>query len=373
MADKTKIEWSDATWQPITGCSVESPGCTHCYAMKLAGGRLKHHPSRVGLTIDTKNGPVWNGEVRLNDDWLNQPIRWRRRRMIFVCAHSDLFHPSIPDDWIDTVFGIMWACLYGQDGEDGHIFQVLTKRSARMREYLSQDRREHWARAAVHYGGGIDPDGLWDQIMDFEGPHPRIWLGVSVEDQKRADERIPDLLATPAAVRWVSFEPLLGQVDATRVGGDQFGWGRVDAFNGLRYVRANPTEAGAEWQTEPVPRLDWAVVGFESGQNARPGDVAWARLLRDQCEAAGVPFLYKQHGEWISGKFDRRKGKMVCDPTPDHPTGRIFWTNPGEPQVHLWGEADHYWTHASARVGKAEAGRLLDGKIHDGYPVTVVP
>ena len=207
--------------------------------------------------------------------------------MIFVCAHSDLFHPSIPDEWIDTVFGIMWACLYGQNGEEGHIFQVLTKRSARMREYLSQDRREHWARAAVAYGGGIDPDGLWDQIMDFEGPHPRIWLGVSVEDQKRADERIPDLLATPAAVRWVSFEPLLGQVDATKVGGDQFGWGRVDALNGLRYVRANPTEAGAEWQTEPVPRLDWAVVGFESGQTltlhpADTTDLDWP--LSGACE-----------------------------------------------------------------------------------------
>jgi hypothetical protein len=117
-----------------------------------------------------------------------------------------------------------------------------------------------------------------------------------------------------------------------------------------------------------VTRLDWAVVGFESGQHARPGNVAWVRLLRDQCKEAGCKFLFKQHGEWISGKFDKRKGKMVCDPTPSHPKGRIFWTNPGQPKVHLWDEADHYWTNASALVGKAEAGRLLDGELHDGYP-----
>ena len=177
MADNSKIEWTDATWNPITGCSVTSGGCRLCYAMKLAGGRLKNHPSRAGLTIDTKNGPVWTGEVRLNHEWLDQPIRWGRQRQVFVCAHSDLFHPDVPDDWIDTIMGVMWACLYGRNEQDGHIFQVLTKRAQRMRDYFSTDRREAWARAAVNHGGGTDPDGIWDQVMNFDGPHPRIWLG----------------------------------------------------------------------------------------------------------------------------------------------------------------------------------------------------
>ena len=170
MADNSKIEWTDATWNPITGCSVTSGGCRLCYAMKLAGGRLKNHPSRAGLTIDTKNGPVWTGEVRLNHEWLDQPIRWGRQRQVFVCAHSDLFHPDVPDDWIDTIMGVMWACLYGRNEQDGHIFQVLTKRAQRMRDYFSTDRREAWARAAVNHGGGTDPDGIWDQVMNFDGP-----------------------------------------------------------------------------------------------------------------------------------------------------------------------------------------------------------
>ena len=107
MADRTHIEWADATWNPITGCSVVSPGCTNCYAMKLAGTRLKHHPSRAGLTRDTKAGPIWNGVLRLNEAWLDQPLRWKRPRMIFVCAHGDLFHEDVPNAWIDRVFAVM--------------------------------------------------------------------------------------------------------------------------------------------------------------------------------------------------------------------------------------------------------------------------
>ena len=121
MSDGTKIEWTDATWNPITGCSVVSPGCTNCYAMKLAGTRLQHHPSRTGLTKDTKAGPVWTGEVRFNEQWLDEPLRWKRPRMIFVCAHGDLFAEGVPDEWIDKTFAVM--ALAPQ-----HIFQVLTKR-----------------------------------------------------------------------------------------------------------------------------------------------------------------------------------------------------------------------------------------------------
>src|SRR5690606_24715195 len=150
---------------PITGCSVVSPGCTNCYAMRLAGTRLKDHPSRAGLTTMSKAGPVWNGTVRFNDKWLDQPLRWKRPRMVFVCAHGDLFHEAVPDEWIDQVFAVMELCPQ-------HIFQVVTKRSKRLRRYLTANT-----------------------------PLLNVWLGVSVEDQARAGERIPDLLATPAAVR----------------------------------------------------------------------------------------------------------------------------------------------------------------------------
>ena len=134
MADRSRIEWTDATWNPITGCSVVSPGCTNCYAMKLAGGRLRNHPSRQGLTRLQKKGagwrPVWTGEVRFNEQWLDQPLRWQRPRRVFVCAHGDLFHEHVPDEWIDRVFAVM--ALAGD-----HTFQVLTKRAERMHEYLS--------------------------------------------------------------------------------------------------------------------------------------------------------------------------------------------------------------------------------------------
>ena len=136
MADDTLIEWADATWNPITGCSVVSPGCANCYAMRLAGGRLKAAPSRAGLTLPSRAGPVWTGEVRFNRHWLDQPLRWRRPRRIFVCAHGDLFHEHVPNDWIDQVFAVM--ALAPQ-----HQFLVLTKRAERVRDYLeiTQPRR----------------------------------------------------------------------------------------------------------------------------------------------------------------------------------------------------------------------------------------
>lgn len=351
MAENTKIEWTDATWNPITGCSVTSPGCKHCYAMQLAGTRLKHHESRAGLTQDTSAGPVWTGEVRFNQQWLDQPIRWTKPRMIFVCAHADLFHESVPDEWIDIVVGIMWACLYGRNGTPGHIFQVLTKRAARMRDYFSTDRREAWARAAVNYGGGIDPDGIWDQVMGAEGPHPRIWLGVSVEDQKRADERIPDLLATPAAVRWVSAEPLLGPVDLRfHIFSEPTGNFRTNAGKRQMELR-KPADGG----------LHWVVLGGESGPKARPMHPQWARDLRDQCAEAGVPFLFKQWGDWAiashkNGHFDS-----------DMVRNSAYWIDRGG-QMHKPSSLDLDSPIAMFRMGKKAAGRHLDGHVHSAFP-----
>ena len=142
MADKTEIEWTDATWNPVTGCSIASPGCRHCYAMRLAGGRLKDLPSRRGLTRKGNAGPVWTGEVRFNEQWLIDPLRRRAPKRIFVCAHGDLFHPSVPTEWIDLVHAVM-ACA------PRHDFQVLTKRSLRMEAYFTDPDLEERVRTAA--------------------------------------------------------------------------------------------------------------------------------------------------------------------------------------------------------------------------------
>lgn len=355
MADGTHIEWTDATWNPITGCSVVSPGCTNCYAMRLAGTRLAHHPSRAGLTRDSKAGPVWTGEVRLNEQWLTQPLGWRRPRMVFVCAHGDLFHEAVPDEWIDRVFAIM--ALAPQ-----HTFQILTKRSSRMREYLST-RAGDWT---IVWPDANPPGSLpvsrheqrlrmstaGADVRQVRFPLPNVWLGVTAEDQARADERIPDLLATPAAVRWISAEPLLGHVDLTAVSwGDDLMWGSTDALMGV--------ESCLEFPGEPRrarSKLDWIVVGGESQTGARPMHPDWARAIRDQCAAAGTPFFFKQWGDWIElGEADARI------PRGDDQIGVRF-------DHHYIGRETSNRDLVMARVGKARAGRLLDGVEHNAMP-----
>lgn len=300
MADRTHIEWTDATWNIVTGCDVVSPGCTNCYAMRLAGTRLKHHASRAGLTKPTRSGPVWTGEVRFNVEWLDQPLRWQKPRMIFVAAHGDLFHEAVTDEVLDHVFAVMALC-------PRHTFQVLTKRPARMREYL--DGFAAWVRVE-RLLREMAPDDLWNgsvyeasRVLEAGMPLPNVWLGVSVEDQQRADERIPHLLATPAAVRFVSAEPLLGPVDLTRVDAIHARgvpmWD-VNALTGEHTDMCRPCA--------PVPTLDWVIVGGESQAGARPMQDAWAYSLINQCRAAGVKFLMKQMG-----------GHPRQRPTPDDP------------------------------------------------------
>ncbi len=303
MAEHSLIEWTDATWNPITGCSVVSPGCTNCYAMKLAGGRLRHQPSRAGLTLATKAGPVWNGQVRLNEAELLKPLSWRRPRKIFVCAHGDLFHESVPDAWIDRVFAVMALC-------PEHTFQVLTKRSARMRAYSTN---KDTVRRIIHEAFRQDCEaGAWmsaDHEIAGEPvlPLPNIWLGVSAEDQDRANERVRDLIATPAAVRFISAEPLLGPLDLCTAGMKING--KLDLLSGERRF------------------IGWVIVGGESGPGARPMHPDWARQIRDDCGAAGVPFFFKQWG--------------ACKPM----------------EGGAW-----------IRGGKKAAGRLLDGVEHNAMP-----
>lgn len=347
MSDHTHIEWTDATWNPITGCSIVSPGCTNCYAMRLTGTRLRHHPSRAGLTREVNGHHVWTGNVRLNEQWLTQPLRWTQPRRIFVCAHGDLFHESVPDAWIDRVFAVMAIC-------DRHTFQVLTKRSARMRAYLSDPAMP--ARVAA-WGGRMMADGdTWLSVLSKQHVW-NVWLGVSAEDQRRADERVPDLLATPAAVRFVSAEPLLGAIDFTA----------LPSASGIgRYLDAL-SDAGAKDSDVPH-KLDWVIVGGESGKTARPMHPDWARSIRDQCQDAGVPFFFKQWGEWkpigrVLNAMLSERDDVILNPWGSTISPRSF-------RAALPGDLGESYKrgYVMRRRGKKRAGRLLDGREWNEMP-----
>ncbi len=363
MSDGTMIEWTDATWNPITGCSVVSPGCTNCYAMKLAGTRLKHHESRAGLTKESKAGPVWTGEVLFNEQWLTQPISWTKPRMIFVCAHGDLFAEGVPDEWIDQVFAIM--ALAPQ-----HTFQVLTKRPERMRDYLTAARAHPVGLAAMEQtlismarnpqskvGAGVILQGDIANLKVW--PLPNVWLGVSVEDQKRADERIPVLLDTPAAIRWISAEPLLGPLD-------------------LRAALSLSEDNKPLFFNPPRNHIDWVVAGGESGPGARPMHPDWARSLRDQCKAAAVPFLFKQWGEWweVGSEMRDENGNHLVVDADSHEASEL-WDEHFDCLITHDGRRftpetlpEDTLGRLMSRIGKRAAGRLLDGIEHNAFPVT---
>ena len=332
MADNTLIEWCDATVNAVNGCSVLSPGCANSYAMRSGSRGLPNHPS-TGLTQPSKAGHVWTGEVRLNEEQLLRPLRWRRPRRIFWNAHGDLFHDAVPDEWIDRVFAV--CALTPQ-----HTHMILTKRVARMRKYVSNHATPHRIARAVLDMAIADPKLFrrkhWPVISigDVDAPTdvtiswslPNVWLGASVEDRQRADERLPDLRETPVAVRFVSFEPLLGAVHADLTG------------------------------------IQWAIVGGESGPGARPMHPDWARSLRDQCAAAGVAFFFKQWGEFAPGEI---AGDYL---DPDKPAKGLS---------HFDGRWDECWSEVEGhcddepdvyRIGKKRAGRLLDGREHSEFP-----
>lgn len=513
MGDKSKIEWTEATWNPTVGCSVISPGCTNCYAMKMAarleamatadrprwtpahrnGQMLAHY---VGTTKRVNGNAVWTGKLALAPEHiLTAPLRWKRSRKIFVNSMSDLFHESVPDEWIDQVFAVM--ALASQ-----HTFQVLTKRAERMRVYCNDEQtpfriaRAIDAIGSVHHLGAEDVrpiagydgyfvsshghvysekrgsrrrlkpdvgdqghmrvplyasgDKSYDRLLvhrlvleTFVGPSPapdtqgrhrdgdptnnavsnlvwgdqqanwadsrrhgthrryskltedqvseirrrhasgesgealarefpvsatqirniasgvqwaievpiewplsQIWLGVSAEDQKRADERIPHLLDTPAAVRFVSAEPLIGQIDFENIIYPKFKrqheYDPYIAQDALRGHMKGPDDIG-------LPRLDWIIVGGESGPNARPMHPDWARSIRDQCQAAGVPYFFKQWGEWGEAGTGSH---WVSKNGGRRPVGNGVWAG----DVRM------------SKVGKRKALRLLDGCEHNEMP-----
>jgi len=279
MGDRTGIGWTEATWNPVTGCTEVSAGCDRCYAKSLAERfrGVAGHYFTDGF------------DVVLRPDKLDQPTRWTKPRMIFVNSMSDLFHDDVEDDFIARAWAVMATSAV-------HTFQVLTKRHARMRSLLSSD---HF-RAAVNahratYAAAPPSRAMFGPEV---WPLPNVWVGVSVENQQWADARIPYLLRTPAAVRFLSCEPLLGKVDLLA------GQGRDGHLTG----------AGVS----PGAGIGWVIAGGESGPGARLMDPAWARLLRDQCASAGVPFFFKQAGTSLASRWGLPgKGE---DPTgwPEH-------------------------------------------------------
>lgn len=351
MADKTKIEWTEATWNPIRGCTVVSEGCRNCYAMAVATRFSDAGQAYEGLAYRNASGAHWTGKVRLVEEHLEDPLRWKRARRIFVNSMSDLFHQSIPDDWIDRVFAVM--ALTPQ-----HTFQILTKRPERMKLYTAALSGDRLLRTAFETGL-VTPRA--DHIEAYAGiiagqswPLSNVWLGVSVENQETADKRIPLLLETPAAVRWISAEPLLGPIDLHQFT-FQFSVCQVPSDGTtVQALRQMLHAAGKELaRTQGSDLLDWVVVGGESGPGARPMHPDWVRSLRDQCVAAGVPLFFKQWGEYTLGSYlDGNKPATV--------RMNAQGQRPSKPSFN-----GYEWFK---RVGKKEAGRRLDGREWSEYP-----
>ena len=389
MADNSKIEWTDASWTPIrarnkaTGkvgwhCEHVSPGCVNCYSERqnVAG-------FAGGTRVPFKPGHRADIELFLDEEMLTQPLRWKKPRVVFVCSMTDLFADFVPESWIDRVFAVM--ALSPQ-----HTFIVLTKRAERMREYLTRPVQGPWAGRMHHIddaGRLTDSTDAWRRVHDalvealpttppqqlnlasqMQEPHgdgfmprwplPNVVLGVSGEDQERTDDRVTELLMTPAAVRIVSLEPLIELV-------------KVSHMLGSVWIETKPVDA--QGAAMPSTRrdatnykgLDGVILGGESGPGARPMHPDWARSVRDQCAAAGVPFFFKQWGEYLPA-VDREK---------DDPDWRFdYFIKYAERDGNRWlnlagGRGLHGERfHVMRRVGKSAAGRRLDGREHNDLP-----
>ena len=354
LSDRSKIEWTDATWNPVIGCSPVSKGCDNCYAARMAARFAKPGAVTKNGTPEYYAGVVqwlgcyaggWNGKTVLKEHKLDEPLRWRKPRTIFVCSMGDLFHESVPDEWIDRVMAVIAMA-------PTHRFMAITKRPDRMAEYFDAESDRY--RRAIKIMTELDN---WEsenldrvdltmedralnaaaKIAQNDGwPLPNLALGVSIENQKTADERIPILLRTPAAYRFVSYEPALGSVNLQTIILKKKKRGPDVSINALY-----GWHGGAD---SDRTRIDLVIMGGESGPNARPMHPDWARSVRDQCEAAGVPFHFKQWGEW-------------------RPTHERRCNDPG-----IKGKPWHNFDPDTSvcRLGKKKAGRLLDGRMHNG-------
>ena len=313
---ETKIQWTDRTWNPVRGCARVSPGCEHCYAERVAYRFNGEGQPYEGLTVLGKKGPRWSGEARFIPSALGEPSKWRKPQRIFVNSMSDLFHDDVTNEQIAAVFGVMAACPQ-------HTFQVLTKRPARMVEWFQwvsgkpgfsnplqaccmsalDFEREHHSRGdagPLHIDRCADPEGPW--------PLPNVHLGVSCENQETANKRIPVLLQTPAALRFISAEPLLGPVNLTEVG-----------VTLCRDALRVDCEKQGLWHAER--HLDWVIVGGESGSGARPCSSDWIVDIVGQCRRADIACFVKQLGSYAFGhsniRLKDRKGGDITEWPPE--------------------------------------------------------
>jgi protein gp37 len=309
----TTIEWTQRpgtkgeTWNPTTGCAKVSAGCKNCYAEKM-------HARLTGMGSAKYKEPFTR--VRTWDDALRIPLKWKKPRTVFVNSMSDLFHADVPFEFIDRVFAVM--ALTPQ-----HTYQILTKRPDRMAEYFGHEQGdlydvEDCVTDWVYKMGEPEHRVTW--------PLPNVWLGTSVENQQTADERIPHLLNCPAAVRFLSCEPLLGAVEL-------------------------PMEHLMKWAVidgKPFHKINWVIAGGESGPKARPMHPEWVRGLRDRCKEAGVAFFFKQWGQWVAPEqYGHREGEPCLSSCT-----RIGLTDGSE----LY------------NVGKHNSSRRLDGVEHSAFP-----
>jgi protein gp37 len=342
----SKIQWTEQTWNPINGCSKISAGCKNCYAIPMSH-RLAHIPATAkkyaGITEKTEKGTInFTGKVSINDKALLEPLKRKKPTTYFVNSMGDLFHENVPFEWIDKVWAVMALCPQ-------HTFQVLTKRPERMEAYLGYLEKdglvcydsninkyyflgvwgpnEHTGISEMKYRG-FDPFEYDTELkvhkkIVFAGifPLPNVWLGTSVENQEQAEKRILHLLACPAAVRFLSCEPLLEKIDL------------------------NPYVSLSDY-TEWKSPIDWVIVGGESGRGARPMHPEWVRSLRNQCKESNVPFFFKQWGEWV------KPSQM-----PDEIYSAIEEVGDGI------GISD-----VERKLGKHASGRLLDGVEYNEMP-----
>ena len=341
---KTKIEWAEETINPFAGCSKVSPGCDNCYALRMAW-RLANNPNpkiadKYRGTVEKVDGKVrWTGSINKDLDCMEHLYNGRKGKILFVGSMGDIGHENL---YFDLFSAIMDKCYsinnhrihYSDGTKEPHKFLFLTKRPDRFKALWEmyfkandiEENRDNWQSWPLH-----------DDV------YSTFWVGVTIEDQKALDKRAPELIQIPAAKRFISYEPALG-----------------------------PLECLDGWLTQcdrKTKLIDLVICGGESGPGARPVHPEWVRGVRDQCEEAGVPFFFKQWGEWVPGRFDKQKGKMICNSSiAGRDIGRIYWTNPGCPKTHLWDQINQYWTNASAKIGKKYAGRILDGKEYLEWP-----
>lgn len=347
MGDNSKIQWTEATWNFIVGCNRVSGECENCYAIREAARMAGNPNAKIkavydGLTTTRNERLDWTGAVRFVEERLDIPLCWQRPRRIFVASLSDPFHHMVRVGDLARAWAVMYLAGW-------HVYQVLTKRADRMRAILNDPAFELLVRDAAT---AMLADGyaLRAHPAPWHWPLKNVWLGVSVGDQAAADKRVSDLLLTPAAVRFLSCEPLLEPVDLCNI--TLSDGGRLDALRGI----------DTAFQCHYAAALDWVIVGGESGSHARPMHPDWARSLRDQCTEARVPYFFKQWGEVIPR--DQWRPDTLA-----HPAGELAWQAAieafgGTPAPRVYYDSQR-WGY---RIGKKAAGRLLDGREWNEYP-----